>query len=134
MTHASRALPFILISLLSIFLSNQTFAANGAALPKVETYDQLVQAIRQARSASEQRVSQEKVRLAWETGKLIDTHVLHNAERAAYGEKVIVRLAEDLGTSETELRYMLKFARTYPIPPEPDELTWDGLQRVTFFK
>ena len=37
---------------------------------------------------------------------------------------MIVRLAGDLGTSDTELKYMLQFARAYPIRPPADELSW----------
>ncbi|MFH1800297.1 MAG: DUF1016 N-terminal domain-containing protein [Candidatus Omnitrophota bacterium] len=95
---------------------------------KVGTYDQLVAAIRGVRSESQARVEkaveQEKVREAWETGKLIDEHVLQHKERADYADRTLVRLAGDLGTSETELRYMLQFARTYPIYRTSDELTW----------
>ncbi len=129
MIKASRTLPFVLILFLSIFISTQTFA-KVTAVPKVETYDQLVSAIRQARQASAQKMSQEKVRLAWETGKLIDQHILKNAERADYGKQVILRLAKDLGTSETELKYMLQFARTYPIRPISDELTWSDYREL----
>jgi endonuclease YncB( thermonuclease family) len=95
---------------------------------QVATYDQLIFEIRRVRTATEQRieaaVEAEKVREAWETGKLIDEHILLHKERADYGEKVIIRLAGDLGTSETEIRYMLQFARTYPIHPSTDELPW----------
>ncbi len=129
LNSVSRIFRFVFTLILSIFLSTQAFA-EVAATPEVETYDQLVKAIRQAQAVSAQRVKQEKVRLAWETGKLIDTHVLQNKERAAYGENVIVRLAEDLGTSETELRFMLKFARSYPIPPISEELTWSDYREL----
>lgn len=133
-----RAFHFLLILLLSISLSTQTLA-EVTALPrqetvggqaKVETYDQLVKAIRQARTASAQRMSQEKVRLAWETGKLIDQHILKYAERADYGKKVITRLARDLETSERELYYMLEFARSYPILPMSAELTWSDYRAL----
>ncbi len=95
------------------------------ALPEVGTYDQLVAAIRKARAASqarvEQAVQQEKVRECWETGKLIDEHVLQHKERADYGAQVLERLSTDLGTSRTELSYMLQFARAYPIFPAPEK-------------
>ncbi len=138
--------PFILVSFLCIFLSAQAFAASlkaasektsessravfEAKASNVESYSQLLEAIREARAASEQRASQEKVRLAWETGNLINRHVLLNADRAAYGENVILRLAKDLETSETELRYMLQFAREYPIHPTSDELTWSDYREM----
>ena len=98
------------------------------APPEVDTYDELLHAIREARAVSEKRVEraveQEKVREAWETGRLIQEHVLQHKERAEYGKQVIIKLAKDLDTSETELKYMLQFAREYPIRPTSDELSW----------
>jgi len=120
-------LSFILISFLSIFLSSQVFVAKAS---NVETYNQLVKAIRQARTVSGQRVKQEKVRLAWETGKLIDEHILKNKQRADYDKQVILRLAKDLGSSERELYYMLEFARSYPILPTSAELTWSDYRAL----
>lgn len=105
-----------------------------AAASVVQTYEELRQAIMKARAASttriEKAVDQEKVREAWEIGKLIDTHVLQHKERADYGKQVMKRLAEDLGMSETELRYMLQFARTYPIHRPADELSWSQYQAL----
>ncbi|MDD5217693.1 MAG: DUF1016 N-terminal domain-containing protein [Candidatus Omnitrophica bacterium] len=97
----------------------------------VETYDQLLSAIRQTRADSQSRIEsaaeQEKVREAWETGKLIDEHVLRHQERADYGGQVIQRLSQDLGTGKRELYYMLQFARMYqnvPIVTVPSQLSW----------
>ncbi len=105
-----------------------------AAPSRVGTYDQLLSAIRQTRAASqariEQAVDQENVREAWETGKLIDEHILQHKARADYGRQVVIRLARDLGTSETELKYMLQFARTYPIRPPADELSWAHYREI----
>lgn len=92
------------------------------------TYEGLLQAIRETRAASEARieaaVEQEKVREAWETGKLIDEHILLHKERANYGEQVLKRLSGDLGASETELGYIVQFFRTYPISPPAEKLSW----------
>lgn len=115
--------------LLLVFLVSVTSFADLSASPAVQSYDELVHAIREARTASKRRVEraveQEKVREAWEIGKLIDEHVLHHKERADYGSYVIKRLARDLGSSQTELSYMLQFARAYPIhPPLGDQLSW----------
>ncbi|MBN1687495.1 MAG: thermonuclease family protein [Candidatus Omnitrophica bacterium] len=100
------------------------FTAN----PSVATYEELLSAIRQTRQVSRERLEAaaraEKVREAWETGKLIDEHILQHQERAEYGKEVIPKLAKDLGTSETELYHMLAFARTYPILAVPRELSW----------
>ena len=65
---------------LAFFLLAFTFSIPAfpvpPALSDVQTYDQLVHAIREARAASEKRIEQaveeEKVREAWEIGKLID--------------------------------------------------------------
>jgi len=102
--------------------------------PQVGTYEQLVAAIRKTRAASqarvEQAVRQEKVRECWETGRLIDAHVLQHKERADYGENVLERLSADLGTSRTELSYMLQFARAYPILRTSEELTWSHYESL----
>ncbi|MDD5670577.1 MAG: DUF1016 N-terminal domain-containing protein [Candidatus Omnitrophica bacterium] len=97
----------------------------------VETYDQLLAAIRQTRADSQARIEsaaeQEKVREAWETGMLIDEHVLRHRERADYGGQIIQRLSQDLGTGKRELYYMLQFARMYqnvPIVTVPSQLSW----------
>lgn len=103
-------------------------AEGGMALPEVKTYDELRRAISAARSESRSRVQkiieQERVREAWEIGRLIDTHVLQHKERADYGKKVLVRLAADLGMSRTELSYMLQFARAYPTFRPAENLSW----------
>lgn len=112
---------------LFLFFLSSSFVFAQTTL-NVATYDQLVHAIRETRAASqkrvEQAVDQEKVREAWETGKLIQEHILLNKNRADYGKRVIAKLAGDLETSETELKYMLQFARTYPIRPSTGELPW----------
>ena len=119
----------ILCSLLIFALSSEALAAPQAPVfPEVKTYDELVQAIRETRSASrariEQAVEQEKVREAWEIGKLIDAHILLHKERADYGKQVLDRLAKDLEMSQTELSFMLQFARAYPIYSQGNKLSW----------
>jgi len=114
--------------------------SSGQAVPAkgVGTYNQLVAAIREVRAETQKRVeravTQEKVREAWETGKLIDEHILLHKERAEYGKEVIVRLAKDLGTSDTELYRMLEFARLYPIPALSQELTWSHYRELIYVK
>ncbi|MBI3306325.1 MAG: thermonuclease family protein [Candidatus Omnitrophica bacterium] len=94
----------------------------------VKTYPQLLHAIRDVRSASQKRVEQavdrEKVREAWETGKLINEHILLNKTRAQYGERVIHRLSEDMGIGDSELNSMREFAKAYPIDFPGGQLSW----------
>lgn len=105
-----------------------------AQLPVMESYEQLLSSIRKAKAESRERieelVEQEKVREAWEIGKLIDTHVLQHKERADYDQRVVERLAADLGESRTQLYYMLQFARTYPILPQAEQLSWSHYQAL----
>ena len=111
-------------SLLLIFL----FAPQAFATSQVATYDELLHAIRQTRAASQARietaVEQEKVREAWETGKLIQEHILLKQDRADYGKRVIKRLSNDLGVNESDLYSMVEFAREYPIFQTSGKLTW----------
>lgn len=99
-----------------------------------ETYDQLLSAIRQVRQASINRLSdaarQEKVRVAWETGRLIDEHILKHQDRAEFGKFIIEHLARDLDTSKTELYFMLEFARRYPEMPVSKVLSWSHYREL----
>jgi hypothetical protein len=118
-------LVFIILSLITL----PVFAS-----PAVQTYDQLIHEIRNVRAASEQRieaaVEAEKVRWAWETGRLINQHVLQYKERADYDKQVIKRLSADLATDESELYKMLKFARTYPNLVTSPNLSWAHYSRL----
>src|SRR3989338_9308896 len=82
------------------------------------------EALRLGRVRAEEAVEREKVRTSWEIGKLIHEHILSNRARANYGEQVIKHLSSDIGVSSTELKYMLEFARTYPIGPSTGQLSW----------
>ncbi len=93
-----------------------------------QTYAQLLSAVRQALASGRERalaaVDREKVRTSWEVGKLIVDHILLNKERADYGAQVITKLSKDLGISHTELKYMVEFARAYPIGRPAGQLSW----------
>ena len=122
--------PAFLFSSLLIFL----IACQGFAALEVATYEGLLHAIRETRAASQARITatveEEKVREAWETGKLIDEYILLNKERAQYGERVLRHLSYDLGTSQTELSFMLQFARAYPIYWPANKLSWSHYQAL----
>ncbi len=96
-------------------------------------YTHLRSEIRAVISAGKTRaqdaVERERVRTSWEIGKLINEHILLNRNRADYGAKVIKRLSVDLGISNTELKYMREFVRTYPaIGRVPGQLNWSQIQ------
>ncbi|MFA5168348.1 MAG: DUF1016 N-terminal domain-containing protein [Candidatus Omnitrophota bacterium] len=122
------------IMTIPVLLFFQVASSAFAAPAKVGTYNELVHAIREARAESQERVeqaiAQEKVREAWETGKLIDEHILLHEERAEYGKQVLLKLAKDLGVSDTELGYMLQFARAYPISRPAGKLSWSHYETL----
>jgi len=95
---------------------------------KATSYKELLKAVRFAmatgRKRAEEAVERERVRTAWEIGTLIDEHVLQHKEYAGYDQQVLIRLAKDLGSSRTELSYMLQFARAYPIFRHAEILPW----------
>ncbi len=111
----------------SFFLLPSAFALETPT-SSVQTYDELLHAIRATQHATEQRieaaVDQEKVREAWHIGDLIQHHILLNKERADYGAKVVLRLSEDLEMSYSELKQMRAFARAYPTGSPGSQLSW----------
>ncbi len=125
--------PFSFLTVL-ILASALAVPVSFAQPPDVQTYDGLLHAIRGVQAASqrrvEQAVEQEKVREAWEIGKLIDEHILLHQERAEYGRQVLERLARDLDTSQTELSFMLQFAHAYPIYSPANKLSWSHYREL----
>ena len=93
----------------------------------IHSYASLRSAVREAISRGRERalsaVERQKVRTAWQAGRLILKHILHHKSRADYGKRVIQRLARDLGMSQRSVAYMVEFAREYPILHSSAELT-----------
>ncbi len=129
MTVAIKQLPkFVFLTILYLLVAFPSLIAQSQETARpVETYDQLISAIRETMAESRERieaaVEREKVREAWEIGKLIDEHVLYH-QRAGYAEQVVARLAKDLGMGQSELYRMMQFARTYPIVAPGRKLSW----------
>lgn len=122
---------------LSVFQINSFAQVSSEVSPSAETvpaplasgtYSRLLHDVRTAFARGEERtadaVERERVQTYWEVGKLIDEHILLHKEHAEYGEEVIKRLSADLGISDTELYYMVEYARAYPIFRAPGKLTW----------
>lgn len=80
--------------------------------------------IRLGRERARRAVEGEKIRTAWEIGRLIHGHLLLNKDRANYGEKVFQKVSRNFGISKTELYYSVEFIRTYRIFPTSGKLTW----------
>lgn len=95
---------------------------------QTKTYSSLRSQIRKTISAGKARalkaVERERVRTAWQVGRLIHEHILLKKDRAAYGKEVIKRLSEDIGISKSELHKMVEFSREYPIVASTRQLPW----------
>ena len=69
-------------------------ASNLATAPR--TYSQLRSSVEAVLVTGQQDIEMAKVRTYWDTGRLINEHVLLNGERAELGAETMFRLAEDL--------------------------------------
>lgn len=102
--------------------------------PELQTYATLLRSVRQTITKGKERaadaVELELRRTKWEVGHLILEHILLNKERANYGEQVLKKLSADLLTSDREIRYMVEFARTYPIWPHASKLSWGDTREL----
>ena len=80
-------------------------------------YGLLLKDVRKTLVEGQRQIENERVRTYWETGRLIQTHILKNAGRAQYGAEVIGRLAEDLRINHTVLHRCVRFFQAYPRLP-----------------
>lgn len=122
-------LPFLILFSLPLVLDTHAQAPEAVEISKVETYDQLLLAIRTVQKNSQLRIdlaiNQEKIRQAWETGRLIQDHVGQNQKthQEVYGKQVMKRLSKDLGRGAGELYFTLEFSRAYSELPQTKNLT-----------
>ena len=75
------------------------------------------------------RIEREKVNTYWQTGRLIQNHILTQKNRADYGSQVVERLSKDLEMNSSVLWRTIKFYERFPIlaaRPESSKslLTW----------
>ncbi len=84
-------------------------------------YSDLVDLVHDARSAAARSVNSVMTATYWLVGQRIGQHELLGKERAAYGDRLIKRLATDLsgrfgrGYSSRNLAQMLRFYQEWPI-------------------
>jgi endonuclease YncB( thermonuclease family) len=83
-------------------------------IPIRSNYTSLLSKVRKTLVEGQARIESERVRTYWETGRIINTHILQNKDRADYGAEVVKRLAKDLNVDFSNLQRSVKFAKTYP--------------------
>jgi endonuclease YncB( thermonuclease family) len=98
-------------------------ASKNFSEPK--TYAELRRGVESALLTGRRNIDHAWVRTYWETGRLINEHILLNKERAEYGAQVFARLAADLKISKRALYECAQFARCFPIVRDRAQLTWN---------
>ena len=86
--------------------------------------EEVVRLLLSGRERAQQAVEREKAQTYWEVGRLLQTYVLANQERANYGEQVVARLAEDVKLNQRLIYHMLEFYRAFPILNTCSKLGW----------
>ena len=85
---------------------------------------EILQVLQEGKERAPQAVEREKVVTYQQVGRILYEHFMAHKELANYGDKVITRLAEDIGIGERRLYEMLKFYRCFPILRPVAELGW----------
>lgn len=98
--------------------------ARGVAGKAASSYLSLKRRVQQVLIQGQRKIEREKLRTYWETGRLIQTHLLQNKSRAGYGHEVIERLSEDLEISARVLWRTVQFYQQFKILSAPTELSW----------
>ena len=88
-----------------------------------KTFEELVRGVQQTFVEGKRRIEQAAVFTDWETGRLINVHILLNQDRANYAAGVIVKLAKRTGINERPLYYCARFHRLFPILNRGSKLT-----------
>ncbi len=114
---------FISVLVISFLISSGSISFAG---PEVESYSDLLHALRDVRKATAERIetatNNAKVEEAWQMGNLIQQNLLLNKDRADYGASVLDNLARDLEMSHAEIYRYALFAKSYS--QVPSGLPW----------
>jgi endonuclease YncB( thermonuclease family) len=87
------------------------------------TYAELRRGVEGVVFAGRAKIEQAWLRTYHDTGRLIHEHLLLNQDRADYGAKVFVRLADDTGISKRVLYECVQLYRYFPIVRSTAQLT-----------
>jgi endonuclease YncB( thermonuclease family) len=99
-------------------IENQIITGTFQPMLKIPaSYEALVKSVRSALIEGQKRIEAERVRTYWETGRLINEHVLKHKDRADYGARVIADLARDLHVDRSQINRCVRFYKQYPALP-----------------
>lgn len=102
-------------------------------LTTLPDYTTLLNQVKTTLIEGQKRIEAERVKTYWETGRLIQTHILKHAQRAEYGGEVIKRLAKDIKVNKVLLHRCVKFAQRYsrlPIVAARQQFTWSHYREL----
>lgn len=85
--------------------------------------NQVRKVLAKGRARAKAALEREEVRTWWEAARLVNGHLRAHDGRAAYGKKVVPKLAGDLGVSKDYLYDILRFQRAFPIVDSSQQLT-----------
>ena len=90
--------------------------------------------IKQTQDQIVKSVTRQKVVMAWNLGKIIDTHLSRSAT-SGYGEQLLKQLTNDVSISKTVLYEMRNFYKTYhELPKDDDRLNWGHYRKLIGIK
>ena len=98
--------------------------AERALVPTPKDYVVLRTAVQAVVLKGRREIDRAWLHTYWETGRLINEHLLQFRERAAYGAKVFDRLSADTGISKRTLQECAQFHRCFPIARTCAQLGW----------
>ncbi|MBI4431333.1 MAG: thermonuclease family protein [Candidatus Omnitrophica bacterium] len=86
----------------------------SAVLPALASYAELRRRVEQTLLRAKRQIEEVKVLAYWDTGRDINEHVKIHGGRAAFGKKVILRLAKYLGLDDSVLDRFSELAEAFP--------------------
>jgi hypothetical protein len=104
--------------------------------PDLRSFEVLVRRVKDTLIEGKRRIDRAMVFANWETGRLINEHILLNRARADYAAQVMPRLAKRVGVNERTLYHCRQFYRRVPILsgrsccPNHATIERDGVGRV----
>jgi predicted nuclease of restriction endonuclease-like (RecB) superfamily len=95
----------------------------------LENYQEILRDIRsileKAKSRAYRAVDNIRVQTYWQIGERIVRAELEHKDRADYGDRLVDRLAEDIGLNKRDIYRIIQFFRYYPIMTAvPSQLSW----------
>jgi hypothetical protein len=82
-------------------------------------YQKLLQEILQNLQKTSEKITRQKVEMAWNIGKLVEEFLSENKDES-YGQKLIATLEADTKISQTSLYKMRKFFQSYQVLPKDE--------------